>query len=105
VDAVARGEAVEKELDTMIRRRDERRRETEGERRERELWQESERRHAERRREVNRLAWASYHRQQAERHRATLTDLVVFHEAQAEKYAEKKNGHHEEDSCSARKAG
>ena len=37
---IAKGEAVEHELDAMIRRRDTQHRETEGERLERELWQE-----------------------------------------------------------------
>jgi hypothetical protein len=30
-----------------------------------------------------RLLWAEWHRDQAERHRATLTDLIVHHEAEA----------------------
>jgi hypothetical protein len=46
---------------------------------------ESERRHAERRREVNRLEWCAYHRQQAERHRVTLAALITHHEDQAQK--------------------
>jgi hypothetical protein len=97
VDAVARGEAVEKELDLMIRRRDDKRVESEGERAAEELWAESERRHAEQRREKNRAAWAAYHRLQAERHRATLEALIGHHQAEAAKYTEN-NGHHEEDS-------
>ncbi len=32
-----------------------------------------------------RQAWAEWHREQAERHRATLTDLVSHHEAEAER--------------------
>jgi len=32
-----------------------------------------------------RLAWAAWHRDQAERHRATLTDLVGHHEREAER--------------------
>ncbi len=32
-----------------------------------------------------RQAWASWHRDQAERHRATLTDLIVHHESAAER--------------------
>ena len=48
---------------------------------------------------MNRAAWASFHRQQAQRHRATLTDLVVFHEAQARKYTAK-NRHHNEEATS-----
>ncbi len=99
---ISRGESVEAELDAMIRRRDDKRRETEGESRERELWAETEARHAEKRREQNRASWAAFHRRQAERHRATLTDLVVFHEAQAEKY--RHHNHNEEDSCSTPKS-
>jgi hypothetical protein len=103
VDAVARGEAVEKELDLMIRRRDDKRVESEGERAAEELWAESERRHAERRREVNRLAWCRYHEDQAARMSAVLEALIGHHQAEAEKYRE--CGHHEEDSCgSAQKA-
>ncbi len=32
-----------------------------------------------------RLLWAEWHRDQAERHRATLTDLIVHHESAAER--------------------
>ena len=32
-----------------------------------------------------RSAWAAWHREQAERHRAALTDLVAHHEAEAER--------------------
>jgi len=35
------------------------------------------------RRAETRQAWASWHREQAERHRATLTDLVAHHESEA----------------------
>jgi hypothetical protein len=89
---ISRGEEIEKDLDAMIRRRHDKRVESEGERRERELWAEIEERFAQKRRAQNRAAWAAYHRQQAQRHRATLTDLVVFHEAQARKYMG--NAHH-----------
>jgi hypothetical protein len=34
-----------------------------------------------------RQAWAKWHRAQAERHRATLTDLIAHHEAEAERLA------------------
>jgi hypothetical protein len=60
---------------------------------------ESERRHNAQREQERRAEWASFHRQQAERHRATLTDLVVFHEAQARKYTDK-NRHHNEEATS-----
>jgi hypothetical protein len=94
---IAHGEKVEAELNALITRRDDKRRETEGERAAEAMWAESERRHAEQRRAANRSAWASFHRAQAERHRATLTDLIAHHQAEAAKYAEN-NGHHEEDS-------
>ncbi len=60
VDIVSRGEQVEAELDTMIRRRHDRRVVEEGERPAEEAWAESERRHAARRREENRIAWCDY---------------------------------------------
>ncbi len=37
------------------------------------------------RRAKTRLSWAEWHREQAERHRATLTDLVAHHEREAER--------------------
>ena len=57
---IRQGEKVEKELDILITRRHEKRRQAEGERQEEELWRESERRHAEQRREENRLAWCEH---------------------------------------------
>jgi hypothetical protein len=54
---ITHSEKVEKELDTLVSRRHVQRVKSEGERREEELWMESERRHAERRREENRAAW------------------------------------------------
>jgi hypothetical protein len=85
VDAVARGEAAEKELDALIRRRHDVRIVEEGERAAGWMWAESERRYAAQRRKANRSAWAAYHRGAAQRHRRTLTDLVRFHEEAAEK--------------------
>jgi hypothetical protein len=91
---ITRSEKIERELDILVPRCHEKRVETEGERRAREAWQESEILHAQQHREANCLAWASYQRQQAERHRATLTDLIQHHQEQAERYRE--NGHHHE---------
>jgi hypothetical protein len=85
---IARGEATEKELDRLITRRHDARVSSEGERQAEEMWQESERKYAERRREANRQAWASFHEEQAERHRATLQALVEHHEIQAAKLCE-----------------
>jgi hypothetical protein len=89
LDTVARGEFVEGELDTFIERRDTQRRETEGERLERELWAESVTRYNARRRAENEAAWCEYHRGQAERRRRILASLVAYHEAEAEKHLPK----------------
>ena len=35
-----------------------------------------------------RSAWAEWHRDQAQRHRATLTDLILHHEREAERLLE-----------------
>jgi hypothetical protein len=85
---VAGGEMAEKQLDILITRRHDRRVADEGERQALEMWQESERKYAERRGEANRQAWASFHEEQAERHRATLQALVEHHEIQAAKLCE-----------------
>ncbi len=81
-----KAEAVEAELDAMIRRRDERRRVEEGERPLEEAWAASERRYNARRRLENRAAWYGYHMDQAERHRRNLEALVAHHESEAAKY-------------------
>jgi hypothetical protein len=83
---VARGELVEKELDAMIERRA-RKGEVDPDERE-ELWRESVRRYNARRREEMRAAWGEYHRDQAQRHRRTLRDLIRHHEQRAEELCE-----------------
>ena len=82
---ISRGEAVEHEIDAMIRRRHEARVVEEGERPAHEAWMESERRYNARRRAENVAAWCQYHREQAERHRRTLEALVRDHERAAER--------------------
>ena len=82
----ARGEMVEAELDAMIRRRDEKRRQTEGERLEEALWAESVRAYNARVGEDKRQARLEYHEGQARRLSSTLEALVAYHEAEAEKY-------------------
>jgi hypothetical protein len=76
---IARGELVERELNAMIERRSRRKDPDEG----REAWQESELIYAARQHEAMRRAWASYHQEQARRHRRTLEDLITHHETQA----------------------
>ncbi len=80
---IARGEAVEKELDVFVSRRDTKRRESEGGRAVEELWQVSERLHDADRRAENRAAWLAFHLGQAERLRRNLAALVAHHEREA----------------------
>jgi hypothetical protein len=82
---IAKGEATEKELDALIRRRHNHRVVEEGERPAEEAWMESERRYTAQRREDNRAAWCEYHQNQAARHRATLAALATYHESEAAK--------------------
>jgi hypothetical protein len=77
---IARGEAVEAELDRLVERRYDLRVAEEGERPEHEAWTESERRYDVHRRAENRAAM-----DQAERHRRNLGALVAQHEAAAER--------------------
>jgi hypothetical protein len=91
------GEMVEKELDTLVSRRDIARRETEGERAREELWAESVRRHNARVGETRRLERLAYHEGQARRLSSTLEALIAHHGAEAERY--RSNGHHEEESA------
>ena len=73
--AVAPGEAVEAEIDQFNQRRDEQRRQTEGEREEEEAWSESVRLYNARRREENRREWCGY-----------FERLATYLRARAEEY-------------------
>ena len=86
---IAHGELVEAELDVFVSRQHDRRVvDDEGERPAEASWMESERRHDVGRREAMRAAWAEYHRDQAQRHRAVLADLITHHETQAARLCE-----------------
>jgi hypothetical protein len=65
---VAHSEMVEAELDHLIRRRDEKRRLSEGERLEEALWVDSARQHAAKLREAARVEWTLYHEHMSELH-------------------------------------
>jgi len=78
-------ERVWKELDQIIQRRHDQRVKANGHRPSEEIYEASVRHHAAQRERERRAEWAAYHRRQAERHRATLTDLVRFHEEAAAK--------------------
>jgi hypothetical protein len=59
---VSRAESVERELDRLIEKRHDQRVQSEGERLEEELWQETVGRYNARRRDENRIAWCAYYR-------------------------------------------
>ncbi len=80
---IAKGAAVESELNGLITRRHDARVAEEGKRPAEELWKASERRHEVRRRAENEAAWCRYHQDQAERHRRTLEALIRGHEEAA----------------------
>jgi bisphosphoglycerate-dependent phosphoglycerate mutase len=93
---VERGEAAEKQLDAFIAHRSRR----EPERPAEAAWKESERRYNSTLQAARREAWATYHRQQAARHRRTLAALIDEHEQLAEslqvpqpKHSEATKGH------------
>jgi hypothetical protein len=78
---VARGEAVEVELNRLIERRSCQKDPDEAS----ELWRESVRAYEQKRRQMARLQWHAFHCGQAARHKATLQALVEHHEQQAAK--------------------
>jgi hypothetical protein len=96
LDSVEHGERVERDLDAFIAREDEKRRATEGERRELEFWQVTERLNAARKRRDHRLAWYDYEMRLYRIH----SGLASEHLARAERlengqhHEEENNGHH-----------
>jgi hypothetical protein len=80
-------ELIEGELDAMIGRRDLQRRESEGERRERELWGEPVAKYnARKQRELAQL-WLDYHVASRRTHRRTFALLDALHAREIERYA------------------
>ena len=88
---VSRADSVERELDRLIEKRHDQRRQTEGERLEEELYESSTRAWRERQEAVRRAEWCAYHQDQAARTRAVLEDLIARHEEAAARLME--NGH------------
>jgi hypothetical protein len=86
---IARSEAVEADLTRLIEKRDEKRRETEGERRIREAWQESAERHNLKLEREEWIARYFYHRAHRGRIDRMATGLMAEHDAAAAHYAEK----------------
>ena len=82
----AKGEAVEHELDAMIRRRDSQRRQSEEQQRVEDAWAPSVRAHHERQEAARRAERHEYHSGQADRLRRTMGELIARHEAAAERY-------------------
>ncbi len=86
---VARADTVDAELDRLISRRASQDRRPDPD----ELepgYLESVRRFNARQRAENRAAWSEYHRDQAERLRRNLQDLIAHHETQAARLCESK---------------
>jgi hypothetical protein len=75
-------------LTRFIERRDEKRRQTEGERLEQELWMKTVKAYNERERRQIRAEWYGWHCDQAERHRRTLAALIAHHEGKAQRLLE-----------------
>jgi hypothetical protein len=59
-----------------------------GDRREEEVWEETERRMRERKRRENRVKWGLYHKSQAERLRHAVEPLINRHQELAERLLE-----------------
>jgi hypothetical protein len=91
LESVEHGERVEADLNRLIERRYDQRRETEGERRAEELWQESVRRYKASRGEDHRAAWYEYEMRLYRIH----SGLASEHLARAQKL---ENGRHKETS-------
>lgn len=83
---IARGEATEKELDSLIRRRHDHRVAEEGERPLLEAWAESERRREDQRRREWARDWRDYHIQRRRSNLTTFRLLDAMHAAQIAKY-------------------
>jgi hypothetical protein len=75
-------------LTRFIERRDDKRRQTEGERLEDDLWMETVKAYNERERRQIRAQWYGWHCDQAKRHRRTLAALIAHHEGKAKKLLE-----------------
>ena len=86
---VARGEAVEAELNRLIEKRS--LGELDPDERE-ELWKQSVRAYTARRHEEMRAAWCEHHHDRAARLRTTLEALIARHEEQAEMYRDQPEG-------------
>ncbi len=85
----AAGEKAERDLDTLIAKRDRARRQTEAEQAREDLYAESVRRFSAARDAQLREEWLEYHTAAAQRHSGNLEALVAYHEEQAERYLPK----------------
>ena len=83
---LAKGEATEKELDGLIRRRHDDRVAENGHRPSEDLWAESVRRHHARQQQELAWEWLRYHVARQRAHRHTFALLDAHHSAEIEKY-------------------
>ena len=80
---VAKGEATEKELDGLVRRRHDQRADENGHRPSEELYEEGCRRHAEAQRIENQWEQLRWHTAQARRHKTVSALIIRHHEQEA----------------------
>ena len=83
---VAKVNAIEGELDSLVARRDKERWREEGERPAEDIWEESVRRHHARQQQELAWEWLRYHVARQRAHRHTFALLDAHHSAEIEKY-------------------
>ena len=81
---ISRSEAVEADLTRLIEKRDEKRRESEGERLERELWQEIAEREDAKDQSRRTWEWIRFHEDQAERAERNAAEIAARNRARAD---------------------
>ena len=88
MDTVSRGEATEKELDSLIRRRHDQRATEEAHKPSEDLWAESVRRHHVQRQQELAWAWLRWHQQMLNNHTRTTALITAHHRGEIQKYEE-----------------
>ena len=92
MDTFARGETAEHHLDALITKRHDQRVKEEGERREEELWQESERQYRAKRHAELTFEWCEFYERQAQAAIANGERIAAENRAKAQKLLQT-NGH------------
>ena len=101
MDTVTRGEATEKELDSLIRRRHDQRATEEAHKPSEDLWAESVRRHHARREQELAWAWLRFHARQLRNHETTSALITARHRQQMARYEQMLGIHYSEGDDAA----